>query len=170
EGSEMRATSSATSRDLPTPASPATSTVAARSSATAAFQLSSSRVSSARRPTKRELETRAGTALSLAQPRFASQPHSDAFTPSRSRGLRSAQCSAAPVEPGRPPHPVATARAAPGETHEATGRRIVPTLLEPAVYQLSHDLGVVDHDAPPTCGYRFQDRAKTPVSASGRRL
>ncbi len=50
---------------------------------------------------------------------------------------------------------------APTEAHEPTGRRLVPPLLEPTVYQLSHDLGVVDHGAPPACGYRFRIGLRT---------
>ena len=104
DGSGMRATSSATSRDLPTPASPDRSTVAARSSTTAAFQLSSSRVSSARRPTNRELETRAGTAFSLVQPPSAPRPDSDARRRSRSCGLRNTGRPAPSAEPGHRRH------------------------------------------------------------------
>ena len=153
DGSDVRATSSETSRVLPTPASPPISTVPARSSTTAAFHAPSSCASSARRPTNRELEARVDTATSLVQPGATGRPNSDALTtarrpPSRRRVIGGAHRWTAPPRPGRPFHPELEPTVVPTAYRGAQppGRGLTAALLHPPGYQLSHDLGIVEHD------------------------
>jgi hypothetical protein len=59
---------------------------------------------------------------------------------------------------------------APGPARDPTDRRLAAALLESIVYELSHDLGVVEHDAPPYLLVQVEDRPKRPVRTSGRCL
>jgi hypothetical protein len=43
---------------------------------------------------------------------------------------------------------------APGPARDPTDRRLATALLESSLYELSHDLGVVEHDALSACWYR----------------
>ena len=110
---------------------------------------SSPRAASARRGDRRTGSSKRGRARRSvwSSPRSGRQPDSDALTASRRRGPRCARRTAAAVELGRRLHPEQTTPPAPGGAREPTDRGLALTLLEPAVHQLSHDLGVVEHDA-----------------------